>query len=383
MSAPNQVRLVCVAPDTVVPPISGSAARTYGLAAAVRPHLGSVEVRCFSSGPAPTALAAGLDVVHIPRPSAGAARVRYLATALLGRRLGYQFPPASLADGRRLIQLASPLLFEGARRAGLGRFVLDAHNVYRDMTTFPQASLRDRVFYRLTRQRQARMEAECWAAASHVFFCSTVDQDRAERLAPGITARSTVVPNCVDTRSFTPRPAAAFAGGGPVLFIGTTRYPPNFFAVQEICHQIAPALPDLPFWIVGDAPYRPARIPGNVRFLGRVEATAAPLGAARVALAPVRHGSGTRLKLLEYFAAGLPVVCTAKSAEGLEVVDGTHVRLAETPAAFVEAIRDVHGDAGASATLGAAARALVEARYDWRAWVPGLLEVYVAQAPTC
>jgi glycosyltransferase involved in cell wall biosynthesis len=383
MTDARAVRLVCVAPDTVVPPISGSAARTYGLAAAVRPHLGGVEVRCFSGVPAPASPPAGLDIVHISRPSAGAARVRYLAAALLGRRLGYQFPSSSLGDGRRLVQLASPLLFEGARRAGLGRFVLDAHNVYRDMTAFPQASLRDRVFYRLTRRRQARMEAKCWAAASHVFFCSMVDRDRAERLAPGIAARSTVVPNCGDTRGFTPRPAAAFAGGGPVVFIGTTRYPPNFFAVQEICHEIAPALPDLPFWIVGEAPYRPARIPGNVRFLGRVEATAAPLAAARVAVAPVRHGSGTRLKLLEYFAAGLPIVCTAKSAEGLEVVDGTHVRLAETPTAFVDAIRDLHGDARASAALGAAARALVEARYDWRAWVPGLLEVYVAQAPAC
>jgi len=187
----------------------------------------------------------------------------------------------------------------------------------------------------------------------------------------------------VDTREFTPRPAAAFAGGDPVVFIGTTRYPPNFFAVQEICHELAPALPDLEFWIVGEAPYRPARVPGNVRFLGRVEATSAPLAAARVALAPVRHGSGTRLKLLEYFAAGLPVVCTAKSAEGLDVVDGTHVRLAETPASLVAAIRDLHGDARTSVALGASARALVEARYDWRAWVPGLLQVYVAQAPTC
>ena len=281
------------------------------------------------------------------------------------------------------MQLASPLLFEGARRAGLGRFVLDAHNVYQDMTAFPQASLRDRVFYRLTRRRQARMEAACWAAAAHVFFCSTVDRDRAERLAPGIAARSTIVPNCVDTREFTPRPAAAFARGGPVIFIGTTRYPPNFFAVQEICHDLAPTLPDLEFWIVGEAPYRPARIPGNVRFLGRVETTAAPLAVARVALAPVRHGSGTRLKLLEYFAAGLPVVSTAKAAEGLEAADGTHLRLAESPASLVAAVRDLHGDARASAALGASARALAESRYDWRAWVPGLLQVYVAQAPTC
>jgi glycosyltransferase involved in cell wall biosynthesis len=382
MTQPSNVRLMCVAPDTVVPPISGSAARTYGLAAAVRPHLGSVELRCFSSAPAPAPGADGLDVVHIPRPSTGLARARYLAAALLGRRLGYRFPE-SLAGERQLVQLASPLLFEGARRAGLGRFVLDAHNVYQDMTEFPQASLRDRVFYRLTRRRQARMEAACWAAAAHVFFCSSVDRDRAERLAPGIAARATIVPNCVDTRQFAPRPAAAFSGGGPVVFIGTTRYPPNFFAVQEICHDLAPALPDLEFWIVGEAPYRPARIPGNVRFLGRVEATSAPLAAARVALAPVRHGSGTRLKLLEYFAAGLPVVCTAKSAEGLDVVDGTHVRLAETPAALVAAVRDLHADARTSAALGASARVLVEARYDWRVWVPGLLQVYVAQAPTC
>jgi hypothetical protein len=77
------------------------------------------------------------------------------------------------------------------------------------------------------------------------------------------------------------------------------------------------------------------------------------------------------------------VVCTAKSAEGLDVVDGTHVRLAETPASLVAAIRDLHGDARTSVALGASARALVEARYDWRAWVPGLLQVYVAQAPTC
>ena len=383
MTRAEDVRLVCVAPDTVVPPISGSAARTYGLAAAVRPHLGGVELRCFSSAPAPTHALAGLDVVHMPRPSAGLARVRYLATALLGPRLGYGFPSSSLAGERRLVQLASPLLFEGARQAGLGRFVLDAHNVYQDMTAFPQASLRDRVFYRLTRRRQARMEAACWAAAVHIIFCSTVDRDRAERLSPGIAARSTVVPNCVDTRGFTPRPAAAFAGSGPVVFIGTTRYPPNFFAVQEICHELAPALADLEFWIVGEAPYRPARIPGNVRFLGRVETTSTPLAAARVALAPVRHGSGTRLKLLEYFAAGLPVVCTAKSAEGLEIVDGTHVRLAETRAALVAAVRDLHADAQASAALGAAARALVETRYDWRAWVPALLQVYVAQAPTC
>jgi glycosyltransferase involved in cell wall biosynthesis len=372
--AARDLKLLCLAPDTVVPPANGSAARTFGLAAAVRPHLSGVAIHAFSAAPAPPG-PDGLHIVHILRPAAGLARARYLAAALLGPSLGFSFP-RRLDEARTLVQLESPLLFEGARRAGLGRFVLDAHNVYQDMTAFPQATLRDRVYYRVTRRRQARIETACWRQAAHVVFCSRVDRDRAERLCPGVTARSTIVPNCVDVRRFAPRPAAAFATGGPVLFVGTMRYPPNFFAAEEICRDLAPALPGLEFRIVGDAPWQPVRMPGNVRFTGRVASTAEALAAAQVAVAPVRHGSGTRLKLLEYFAAGLPVVCTPKAAEGLEVEDGRHVRLAETPREIAVAVRGLHADPQACAELGAAARALVEARYDWRTQVPSLLEIY-------
>jgi polysaccharide biosynthesis protein PslH len=379
VSGLRDLRLVCVAPDTVVPPVNGSAARTFGLAAAVRPHLGAVTLRCFSSAPAPAHPPARLEVVHVPRPSRGIARALHLVRMLLGPTLGFRFP-ASLNTPRSLVQLESPLLFAAARRAGLARFVLDAHNVYQDMALFPQASAGDRLFYRLTRARQARIEVACWRRASHVLFCSSVDRDRAERLAPGVAAKSTIVPNCVDAGAFRPRPAAAFANGGPVVFVGTMRYPPNFFALEEICRDLAPALPDVQFDIVGDAAVRPARAPRNVHFLGRVESTATPLALAQLAVAPVRHGSGTRLKILEYFAAGLPVVCPAKAAEGLEVEHGRHLLLAETPQDAVEAIRALRADPARCARLGAAARALVEVRYDWRVHVPALLAIYTAHA---
>jgi glycosyltransferase involved in cell wall biosynthesis len=166
-----------------------------------------------------------------------------------------------------------------------------------------------------------------------------------------------------------------------VLFMGTTRYPPNFFALQEIFRDVAPALPTLRFLIVGDAAWAPSPVPPNVRLLGVVDSTAPYLATAQVAIAPIRHGSGTRLKLLEYFAAGLPVVCTAKAAEGLEIEDGRHARLVETPDELVVAIRALYADPEACATLGAEARALVERRYDWRAQVPGLLAAYTAHAP--
>jgi glycosyltransferase involved in cell wall biosynthesis len=370
--------LLLLSPDTVIPPTNGSAARTAGLARALVPHFRRVAVDAFSMRPAPAA-AGGLAVRHIARPAAGLARARNLLEMLLTPTLGFRYPdPLPARDA--IVQLESPLLFEAARRAGLGRFVLDAHNVYADLARFPQAVLRERVFYRLTGARQARMEARCWAAADHVIFCSASDRDRADALLAGVATKSTVIPNCVDATAFTPRPAHAFAQGGTVLFMGTIRYPPNYFAVEEICAAIAPALPSLEFVVVGDAAGSPARVPANVRLLGVVGSTAAPLAAAQLAIAPLRHGSGTRLKLLEYFAAGLPVVCTAKAAEGLDVRDGREVVFAESPAALVEAVRSLHGDAARCAALGAAARALVERRYDWSAHVPALLGLYRGQA---
>lgn len=380
MKALGDLVLTCLAPDTVVPPANGSAARTVGLAAAVRSYLGGVTIHSFSVSPQPARGPHGLEIVHHPVPVDGVARVRFLGSALIGSALGFRFPDP--IDGEhRLVQLQSPLLFEAARRAGLRHFVLDAHNVYQDMTRFPQASLRDRVFHRVTRRRQARMETACWAEAAHVIFCSAVDRDGAERLLPGVARKSTVVPNCIDVKAFVPRPAPAFRRGGPVIFMGTSRYPPNFFAIQEICREVAPALADLEFRIVGDAVWAPDSVPPNVRFLGRVASTAEHLAAAQVAIAPVRHGSGTRLKLLEYFAAGLPVVCTAKAAEGLDVEDGRHLRLVDTPRQLAAAVRQLHADPEACAALGAAARALVEARYDWSGQVQRLLSIYARHRP--
>jgi glycosyltransferase involved in cell wall biosynthesis len=333
MTALADVRLVCLAPDAVVPPANGSAARTVGLAAAVRPHLAGVTIHSFSPAPQPAHGLDGLDVVHIQTPTAGVARARYLAEAMLGPALGFRFPRR--LDEHALVQLESPLLFEAARRAGLGRFILDAHNVYQDMAAFPQASLGDRVFYRLTRRRQARMEAACWARAAHVIFCSAVDRDRAERLLPGVAAKSSIVPNCVDVGRFTPRPPAAFARGGPVLFMGTTRYPPNFFAIQEICRDVAPALPDLEFHIVGDAVWAPAVVPPNVRFLGRVDRRAPGRRAGRHRAGPPR----------QRHASEAPRVLRGRPAGGLhrQGRGGHRGRGRSPPAAGRHAYRDGRG----------------------------------------
>jgi glycosyltransferase involved in cell wall biosynthesis len=80
---------------------------------------------------------------------------------------------------------------------------------------------------------------------------------------------------------------------------------------------------------------------------------------------PLRAGGGTRLKILEAFAAGVPVVSTSLGAAGLDVVDGEHLLLAERPAELAEcAVRLIEDDELAD-RLARQARGLVEERYDW------------------
>ena len=85
---------------------------------------------------------------------------------------------------------------------------------------------------------------------------------------------------------------------------------------------------------------------------------------ARVAVVPIRAGGGTRIKILEAFASGVPVVSTALGAEGLNVEDGVHLLIADTPDAFAAACVRLARDEGLRARIIPAARQLQEDQYS-------------------
>ena len=87
----------------------------------------------------------------------------------------------------------------------------------------------------------------------------------------------------------------------------------------------------------------------------------------RVLAVPLRAGSGTRLKILEAAAAGIPVVSTTLGAEGLPLVDGRHLRIADSPQAFADAIAETLADPDAAAARARAAREVVSRDFDWPA----------------
>jgi glycosyltransferase involved in cell wall biosynthesis len=122
--------------------------------------------------------------------------------------------------------------------------------------------------------------------------------------------------------------------------------------------------------IVGRAPTPAvARLAAEagIEVTGRVDDVRPHVAAGAVYVVPLRIGGGTRLKIFEAMAMGKPVVSTTIGAEGLPLKDGEHVRIADEPQAFADAVLWLLREPGERARLGRAARDLVAAQYDWSA----------------
>lgn len=188
-----------------------------------------------------------------------------------------------------------------------------------------------------------------------VAVCSQSD---AQRLAQAVTAARLVsIPNA-------PPQSVAMAARTKdidLLFVGTFGYLPNRDGAEWLARQVLPLLPPTTrTWLVGPCPEDLRKslsaIPG-MTVVGWVDDLAPYYARAACAVAPIRAGGGTRIKILEAVALGVPVVSTGLGAEGLEFHPGQHLLLADTPAAFAAACRQAGGELRAEM-----ARAFLEER---------------------
>lgn len=179
-------------------------------------------------------------------------------------------------------------------------------------------------------------------AYKQIFTCSGHDRTHLEERFPGkiITVLPNVVPLADQTRSLKADPIFT------LLFVGTMGYYPNADAVRFFASHITPVLrakSPMPWQlrVVGTPPGSEwiGRFAGHseIQFAGWVGDLSREYDDADMVVVPIRGGGGTRIKILEAFAHGVPVVSTVKGAEGLDVENGMHLLMEDDPERFATA----------------------------------------------
>ncbi len=225
-------------------------------------------------------------------------------------------------------------------------------------------------------------EPQAWSAATLVGVMSEVDAQIVKRAAPGVpTALS---PNGVDVEYF--KPLNTRREPDTAIFMGDYKYFPNEDAVLYFVREIMPLIrakrPNFTLTLLGKEPTpalrRLSSDPRNgLHIQGLVEDTRPYLSRAALFVCPLRSGSGTRFKLLEALACGCPVVTTSLGAEGLGAQDNRHLRIADTPQAFADAVLHLLENPEEAARLARHGRNWVVERHSWARSAALLSDIYL------
>ena len=201
-----------------------------------------------------------------------------------------------------------------------------------------------------------------------------------------------VVPNGVDVSSYRRGASGVAPVAGRLLYNGALGYGPNrdavLWFVREMLPRVAEQAPDAHLVVSGRADNVDEEARSVLSANQRVHLTGflpdlrPALDAACVCVVPLRAGGGTRLKILEAFAAGLPVVATTRGAAGIGAEHGRHLLLADTPDQIVASVAQLLHQPGEAASLAREARRLVEKHYDWPALAGSLSDLLERVAAT-
>jgi glycosyltransferase involved in cell wall biosynthesis len=168
-----------------------------------------------------------------------------------------------------------------------------------------------------------------------------------------------------------------------LVFTGKMDYRPNIDAVLWFTDEILPSIrrqyPDVQLDIVGQQPHprlQQLSAQAGINLTGRVASIIPYLQQADVYIAPLRMGSGTRLKLLEAMACGCAIVATSTAAAGLLTEAKQAMLISDDPQAFAAQTTQLLQDASKREALGMEAQRQVRAHYDWSVLIPMLLNVY-------
>ncbi|GLQ81379.1 hypothetical protein GCM10007881_49000 [Mesorhizobium huakuii] len=347
-------RVLVVSHEPAFPPTSGADLRTYRNAVMAD---GFGAACLVSVRPKATAMAAAdplirAETLSIEGEARSASigwwrmraehRVSRAALARLEALVRDFRPDTVVVESIGLFKLLRPL------RPLARQLILDMHNVESDLAG--QIGDAKTAGSRLAAMAASfgirRLERKALAIVDRVWVCSNQDRDKLmslyRRKVP-IDVVANGIPNIEDIPQALPTEAATGSGFPVILFIGHLGYPPNVDAAGRLARAIVPrirqALPGARLVLAGRGPDAAVRalagLPG-VELIENPESVAPLLSGAHLSIIPLHAGGGTRIKILEAMAWGVPVIATPLAAEGLDLIEDEEVLLSATDEGLAE-----------------------------------------------
>jgi glycosyltransferase involved in cell wall biosynthesis len=368
-----------ICPRPPHPTRDGSSIRNFHL---LRSLADDFRVRAFVLLPAhlrelPQELPAGVEGERFPQSPAPVRRAAALAVSAIGRAYSpflYRSRPLA-ARLRTLASREKPawIIAHSYHVAPLapdafGPLWIDFHNLdselWRRMGETASSRLA-RAFARSQAPRVSRVEAGLVARAAGLSCVSQREASLLARLAPNIPRL--LVPNGVDLERYAFRSEPA--RDEIVFYVGDLAWPPHAEGMAWFRRDVWPLVlrsrPSARAEVLGRGAPVAANDEERFAFLGEGGDTRPHWARAAVAVVPLRAAAGTRLKILEAAACGVPVVSTSVGAEGLELSDPSEIRIADDPEGFARAVAELLADVDARRRQAVAARHRVEQLYAW------------------
>jgi len=291
------------------------------------------------------------------------------------------------ADQLSMAQFA----FQPKDRASWPVTIFDAHNaVWTIVERSKESSILPlKPVLALEARRIRQHECQILTEFDHTLAVSEPDKEALLDACPKESQRDklaekvAVIPIAVDTKELTP--VKRKMGSKNIFTMGTLHYPPNADGIRWFANEVFPLIQqkmsDVTLTIAGKNP--PADFiqmeqenPKTIKVTGYVPDLTPYFESAALIVVPVRAGGGIRVRILEAFTRGVPVVTTTVGLEGIEASPGIDVLVEDDVNSFANAVIDLIGNQKLQTKLAQNGRSLVESQYAWQKVLSKLDDIY-------
>jgi glycosyltransferase involved in cell wall biosynthesis len=268
--------------------------------------------------------------------------------------------------------------------------IFDAHNATWSISSrmFENAPRLLKPILRVESKRIKRYEGMLVRNFSHTMVVIEPDRDAllqgiSDDAISEVAQRISVIPIAVDTDEL--KPVQRQTNSMNIMTLGSLNYPPNADGIRWFMRKVFPLVlqqePEATLTVVGKAPpadfvQLAAQNPDKIRITGYVTDLTPFVEQSAILVVPVRAGSGMRVRILEAFARGIPVVTTTIGVEGIKARHENQLLVADEPDDFSQMTVRLLRDGELQQRLAENGRILAERRYDWRTALKKMDAVY-------